>query len=462
MGNVFGSVSSSAGQMVPGGLFARLPAALVLVLSILFQPAIAVEGPVSEARALLERGEADEAYRLLAALEPEHAGNPEFDYWLGLAAVRAGEPSQALFPLERVLAREPLNAGARLELVGAYIQLGQRDNAVTELERLEQLDPPPRARRAMDEARRQLGVEPPERQQRATGLSGYLGLELGHDSNPGSWPETELELLPGITGEISPDETLFAGLQGGVRHRIHAGERQNFSISANGMVRRNDEEAAEQFDLDFLQLEGQWGYRLNGHQEIGAGVEGGELRLDGDHYRQMLGLWGEWRNQLREDLQYRVRLGWRDMDFEADRFDHDEFRAVLAMQYQHTERWRTDLDLDLRYEDAVSERPGENAFRQRIRGRTFYMLNPRHRLGADLALRWTQYSEDYTPVEALDFDNGDQSRRDRSLVLGAQWEYFPAEGWLVRARAQHRDQSSSLDLFEYDQTLVNLGVTRFF
>ena len=438
-------------------------ALLALLILLGCQSLGAAEPLIAEARGLVEQGQAAQAHALLAGHEDTHAGDPEFDYWLGLAAVRSGQPSLALFPLERVLSREPLNAAARIELLGAYMQLGQRENAIRELERLERLDPPARAREAMDQARRELELEPPEDDDRApAGLSGHLGLEVGHDSNPGSWPDTELELLPGITGEISPEDTTYTALQGGLRHRVATGARQDLVFSAQGLMRGNHEDEAEQFDLDFLQLGGEWGYRLDDRRGFALGLEGSELRLDGDHYRRMTGLWGEWRHRLRDDLRYTAQLGWRDMDFEVDRFDHDQWRADLKLHYQLSPRWRTDLELQAAYEDADDERPGEDARRERIRLRGFYIAGQHHRLGADLSYRWVHYSEDYEPFESLDFDNGPQRRRDETWEVGAQWEFFPAAGWLIRARVQHRDQDSTLDLFDYDQTQVSLGLNLFF
>ncbi|HEY4637474.1 MAG TPA: hypothetical protein VIH23_04345, partial [Burkholderiales bacterium] len=61
------------------------------------------------ARALLQRNDAQAAYKLLLPLEPQRAGDPEYDYLLGIAALDAGEPERAVFALERVLALQPDN-----------------------------------------------------------------------------------------------------------------------------------------------------------------------------------------------------------------------------------------------------------------------------------------------------------------------------------------------------------------
>src|SRR3990172_10272519 len=68
-----------------------------------------------QARKLLEQRNAKAAYDLLLPLQSQRAGEIEYDYFLGVAALDAGDPQQAVFALERVLAVNPhfLQAPAR-------------------------------------------------------------------------------------------------------------------------------------------------------------------------------------------------------------------------------------------------------------------------------------------------------------------------------------------------------------
>src|SRR5665647_1749441 len=82
------------------------------------------------------------AYELLMPLQSERAGDPEYDYLLGLAALDNGKPSEAVFALERVLAVNPNHAQARAEIARAYFALGERQTAKQEFESVQKMGVP--------------------------------------------------------------------------------------------------------------------------------------------------------------------------------------------------------------------------------------------------------------------------------------------------------------------------------
>ena len=412
---------------------------------------------IRQAQQLLQQGDAEGAFSLLAAEEGRHAGDPDFDYWLGLAGVRSGNPSLGLFALERVIAVRPGHAAARLELVGAYIQLGQDENAARELDELEQLNPPPRARQAIASYRDVLAARGAERTGR--GIQGFVTLEVGHDDNPGSWPD-DFRLF-GLFDPIEADETVYGSIQAGVRGQQNIADgRQFVAGTLSGMARRNQEEETEQFNMDLLQLQGEWGFNFDTRRQLVMLAEIGQLKLDGEDYRQHAGLFGEWRHQLDRSTRYRLRLGVRDQDFEVDINDFLQISTSALVQHQIAPRWRLDNEAGFDYEDANSDRLGGNALRPFIRSRLSHQLRPQHRLSGDLRVATARFSDDQIDIGSLSGD--EKERRDRSLTFAAQYEWFPAREWQVRARAQYRDQSSNLDLYEYSQTLFSLALSRYF
>lgn len=99
------------------------------------------------AAALLKRNDARAAYTLLLPLESQRAGDPEYDYLLGIAALDAGDPERAVFALERVLALQPENLQARAEIARAYLAMGEREAAKREFEAVRARRVPPRGAR---------------------------------------------------------------------------------------------------------------------------------------------------------------------------------------------------------------------------------------------------------------------------------------------------------------------------
>ena len=93
-------------------------------------------------RNLIASGRAAEAFSMLEPYEFERAGEPQFDYLLGLAALESGDPARATVIFERVLAVDPDFLGARLDMARAHFVLGDRALAKAELETLLSQTPP--------------------------------------------------------------------------------------------------------------------------------------------------------------------------------------------------------------------------------------------------------------------------------------------------------------------------------
>ncbi|MGH8453126.1 MAG: tetratricopeptide repeat protein, partial [Nevskiales bacterium] len=105
---------------------------------------------LKQARELLASKRAEEAYQLLAPHEYEWAGDRDFDYLLGAAAVDSGRASEAVLNLQRSLATDPAYSAARMELARAYYDLGDYDYAKAEFNQLLSEQPPDYARRVID------------------------------------------------------------------------------------------------------------------------------------------------------------------------------------------------------------------------------------------------------------------------------------------------------------------------
>ncbi|NBR30237.1 MAG: hypothetical protein EBT83_17800, partial [Betaproteobacteria bacterium] len=62
---------------------------------------------LARAEALVRAGKAAEAFAMLEPYEFDHSGNPNFDYWYGVAALESAHPDKATLALERALAVNP-------------------------------------------------------------------------------------------------------------------------------------------------------------------------------------------------------------------------------------------------------------------------------------------------------------------------------------------------------------------
>ena len=140
----------------------------------------AAQAPLERARSLLSSGNAKQAYAELAPLAREMAGNAEFDYLLGVAALDSGRIDEAIVAFERVLALIPQHAGAQMDLARAYYTLGSYDLAEAAFIRLRDANPPAPTLAAIN---RYLDAIKERRHEATPGFKGYGELSIGYDSN---------------------------------------------------------------------------------------------------------------------------------------------------------------------------------------------------------------------------------------------------------------------------------------
>ncbi len=161
------------------GALGRL-AALSAMLAVVSSTALANPALFAEAKRLLAAMNAKQAYMLLVAEQDKLIGNVEFDYLIGVAALDSGRIDEAIIAFERVLAVQPNNAGAQLDLARAYFNAGSLDLSEGTFLKLKTLNPPAPAMMAID---KYLAAIAERRRAAKRMLSVWGEMALGYDSN---------------------------------------------------------------------------------------------------------------------------------------------------------------------------------------------------------------------------------------------------------------------------------------
>ena len=104
------------------------------VPTVMASQAVDREVVYEKAKNALRDGRSETAYQLLVQYEINWSGEDAFDYLFGLAALDSGHAGDAIFSLQRLVARQPEFSGARLELARAYYDVGDNELARTNLE----------------------------------------------------------------------------------------------------------------------------------------------------------------------------------------------------------------------------------------------------------------------------------------------------------------------------------------
>ncbi len=109
----------------------------------------AASAPADEVRALVEKNRSAEAYALGLKHEAE-LGNPEFDFYFGIAAIDSGHAGDGVLALERYVIQFPDNIRSRLELARGYFVLGELLRAKEEFGNVTRRNPPPAVQATID------------------------------------------------------------------------------------------------------------------------------------------------------------------------------------------------------------------------------------------------------------------------------------------------------------------------
>ncbi|MBE0511106.1 MAG: hypothetical protein IBX49_10305 [Gammaproteobacteria bacterium] len=426
---------------------------LLLFFFLALPSAQAMQDILQQASQHLSSGQHQQAYTLLEQHSAEHAGNPQYDYLLGVAALRAGYPGEASFALERVVTTQPDHAAARMELVSAYLQLGMNQQAQAQLAILETQSPPPAARATMDRFQdilrpRLSSIPDPVR---------VVGLSLGYDDNVGNYPE--MDLLGFIP--IEPISSTYLQLRGTMWEPIAISNTQRLDLTLHGQYRQHQDSDASQFDLGLIHVAALFNQTISGSSKLGLGIQGNMLWLDGDSFRDHLGLSARWEQRLGPDLRGDAGLEWLNYGFEQSSNDYQQVNLHGRLHKTLNPRLRLSGMLGLEQEMAQGDRFGGDASRWRLQGDANWQLNQRNL--ASLSLGWsdTRYDEPYLP--GLHNPTPNTIKRDDQIMdLSLRWRHIPAKRWEVNSEITYRDQDSSVRFYNSERWTAQMTLMRSF
>lgn len=180
----------------------RLVKRLVLLLSLVFVfplVALAADELLTSAKRQLDNSNPQAAYDLLVRLQSERAGDPEYDFLLGSAALGIGKNTEAVFALERVLAVKPDATAARVLIARAYFNLKETETAKREFENVRKQEVPEDVALTID---RFLDAIRRVEETRRVAIRGYIEVGGGYDSNVNSATAEGQVAVPAFGGAI--------------------------------------------------------------------------------------------------------------------------------------------------------------------------------------------------------------------------------------------------------------------
>ncbi len=419
---------------------------------------------LADAETLIKNGKPAEAFVLLEPLDFEHAGDERFDYLLGVAALDSGKSDKATLAFERVLAVNPKNAAARIEIARAYYQLGDLLRAKTEFEVTLRQNPPEAARVTIQKYLDAIAAQDPAK---TTHISAYLEARIGHDSNVNNATDKSQTIIsvPGYSGIhiaiLDPSNIKTADGYYGVAAGSEVVHQLNTLWSIYAGVGLHQLGYLSQTNFNALDMNVRTGVIYDtGSNRFRTGLMAGEYTLGNARNRGTMGLNAEWGHKLSPSNQLNVFAQYQQYRFaqavmKSNNFDQQALGAGLthvladgkislsASVYTGTE---TDIEQGGRLDGAKRFNGLRVGTVAAYSDRTVFFANAGVQLG------------DYSK-----FNTYFQNKRSESIYdlnLGLNWNW--SRQWTLRPQLAYTQSSSNIELYNYTRTDVSLTLRRDF
>jgi hypothetical protein len=434
----------------------RLPARLALSLAFSLSPLALAAGndPVLvQADKLISEHQAAAAFDLLAPLEDTRAGDPDYDYLLGLAALDSGRAGIAAFAFERCLAMDPLNGPCRVQMARTHLALGENSSARQELQTVQDSRPPAEVQ---DLVSRYLGTVSEREQQEKRRISAHAQLGFGYDSNVSSTTaDTQVAIprLGGLTfqlnGIATRQEDSFAQVQAGAG--IDQALSPAWRLQAEAGVATRRHEDVDVLDNQSADLSLGLSWRTGASSVVGK-VQAQDYKLDGDAFRSLYGTMLQYQYGFSERAAVSTYAQASHLDFHVGGPDAD--RYTLGGGYSRA------LDLALSpavYAGVYGGQEVSDTANAGI-GQDFMGL----RFGGSLGLRPGLSLTASLSLEERQFDGASTlflvEREDTAIDLGLGAIYQLGKNLSLRPAYTWSSSDSNIVLSDYKRHVVTLDL----
>ena len=413
---------------------------------------------LTEAETLIRKGDFSAAYQLLEPLEEARAGDIDYDYLLGVAAVESNNVTRGAFALERVLALDPSHKDARAEMAKAHFMLGETDASKAEFNNVLQQNPDAETKKTVEK----LLTAIQKIEGTTTTFGAFLEFGLGWDSNVSSAPGINTVAVPLFGGvlldlgssanERSDNIINFAG---GVSFRHPFTEQFSVFGSASGNNKINSSET--EFDTSSVDFNVGMQYKLEQNSFVLA-LQDNHFDLNGDAFRRAYGVTAQWlhnfdaRNQAGAYYQYTGLKYAGNSIRNADRqilgfnaahvFEGDHSPVLFASIYGGKEDARDNF-ADFLDQDIYGARlGGQLNVNNKVQLFTSLSYERRHNAENDPAFLARRKDDQY----------------DASLGLN----YSPARDWTIKPQLNYTKNDSNIALNSFDRSIISINVRKDF
>lgn len=431
---------------------------------------LVLSSPIAEMRALLEQGQPQLAFEAASAHENNWAGEVEFDFYYGIAALESGHPQYASMAFDRILMLHPNNPRVQLELARSFYVMGDLKAARREFEAVLSIAPPDEVKQRVAIFLAAIDVK---LKQQGTQWRRQASWQSGYDSNINSASNTSFDAVlgPFLVTLFPSDETkkqsdVFNEL--GVSSSVGIPMSKRFGYFANAGMMSRVNSSTSNFDTFILNMGGGGSYQLSQNQ-FRFPVSFQSLWVDGEESRKLLSLGTEWSVPLGTSRQLSASAQLSGVRFpnnaryisgvkQADNHQRDLNQTVLALGlWQDLSAVSTTVqgNIMVGQDNAL----GGDSSGNNIYGKKFITLQ----LAAQyrplnrhvLQLRFLAQDSDY---EELDPRFPKAIRSDLLASVSVDWQWLLSKKLQLNSTLDYSDNHSNLNNYDYDRSKWVLGV----
>ena len=382
-------------------------------------------------------------------------GDSQFDFFYGFSAAQSGAHHEALFVFERLSDQFPQVPRYRLELARSYYFLGQLDASEAEFRLVLAQNPPNKVHTTIDKFLRRIEERRQALTPRWSALASYGG---GYDSNINSSTDIdEIDLiLEGTEQRVrlndSQKETAsgFYKLRGQASYSAPITKRSGFDVRIGGQRKANAK--TNTYDLNSVFLQGGLqvirGYH---HWRLGGGYQ--QYWLSDESLQNTLSANLNWKYRLSPTWRFNSRAELRNNDNQInDDLDALQLEISAGPEYANG-RFSAQSSAMLSTDSADDSPLAKDILGINLAAQYAFTGES----SAYSMLAWRSYEfQKKNPDDLL--SNGKQrSETLTQYILGYNQQiiaHLTAYG-----QFSYMDNSSNIDVYQYDRLLLEAGLT---
>lgn len=402
-------------------------------------------------RQLLDDGQPQRAYALAEELADIYAGDPDFDFFYGLAALDSGYPALASFAFERIIMFDHGTPRVRLELARAYYLLGNFDSAAEEFKRVLLLDPP---RNVKDKVEQFLQAIQAQRDTQSLVYAGSVSIVGGYDSNVNS-ATSERSIFSDLlssTVTLSEDsrkqEDAFTGVA--AQFNMNYPLSQKKAVFGGVSFSNHTNSTNTNFDTNSLTLSG--GYLFNKKTaRVRIPLTLQTYYLDGEQIRNSVSLGLDWSDSISPKTQL-IHFGLLNAAKNPNDNKKNSMTFIAGSGVTRAiSRWPINVMGSLfigndRYSD--TEYLGKYMLGTRLS--VSYQKMRQHQFTLNLVLQQALHETDDPS-----FNN---TREDTFLDMTFLWSWILDDNLIMTSKVEYTDNHSNLQLYDYDRIQSQIGI----